>query len=51
MYLITTSASGLWTYRSEPGSSSAARHSPACLSQKSDEHKCSERNAAMRAAA
>ena len=37
MYRITTSASGLSAYRSESISSSATRHSPACLSHHADQ--------------
>ncbi len=51
MYRITVSASRLSAYRSESGSSWQTRHTPSRLSQKADQHRCSAKNAAMRAAA
>jgi len=51
MYRMTVSASSLSAYRSESGSSWETRQTPVCLSQKADQHRCSDKNAAMRAAA
>ena len=48
---MTAVASGLSAYRSERGSSSATRQTPYRLSQNADQHRCSERKAAIRAAA
>lgn len=47
---MTALASGLSAYRSESGSSSATRHTPSCLSQNADQHRCSERKAVIPAA-
>src|ERR1700747_679726 len=48
---MTVLASVRSAYRSELGSSSATRPTPCSLSQNADQHRCSERKAAIRAAA
>jgi hypothetical protein len=51
MYRITAAASRLSAYRSESGSSWKTRQTPSLLSQQADQHRCADRNAAIRAAA